>query len=342
METMTTNRTMRAWIHTSTKLPLEKGMTLVENEPYPPSPLKPNEVLVKVKSVGINPADPTFAELGQPARALVKPNPIPGMDFSGEVVSTGSNVASLHPGDRVFGRVDTQKGQPGSMAEYTKAEFEGCMLIPPGIDWDQAAGVGTAAITAYETLVQNSNPGDSVFINGGTGGVGTFAIQFAKARGCRVTVSCSTTKVNLCKELGADEVIDYRTEDLVSVLKGKGRVFDLVVDYAYREETDLYKASDDFLTDGGTFVMVPGGVSGALLKTISKNMICPSMLGGGRAKFKAYFAKSNHGAFQQISEWMAAGKVRTVIDSVFEFEDMPRAIDRIKSGRSTGKIIVHT
>ncbi|KAJ5414818.1 hypothetical protein N7509_000152 [Penicillium cosmopolitanum] len=336
-----TKRTMRAWVHSSPKLPLEKGMMLVGDQPYPSNPLKPNGILVKVKSVGVNPADPTFAELGGLARTLVKPHPIAGMDFSGEVVSIGSSVTSLKPGDRVYGRVDTQKGYAGSMAEYTVAEIEGCVPIPPCVDWDHAAGVGTAAITAYESLVLNSKPGDSVLINGGTGGVGTFAIQFAKAHGCRVTVSCSTTKVDLCKELGADEVIDYRTEDLVPTLKGKGKVFDLVVDYAYRQETNLYKASDDFLTQEGMFVMVPGGVSGALLKTIGKNTMCPSMFGGGRAKFKAYFAKSNHAAFQQISEWMAAGKVRTVIDSVLEFEDMPSAIDRIKSGRTTGKIIVH-
>ncbi|KAM5342051.1 hypothetical protein ACJ41O_015082 [Fusarium nematophilum] len=336
-----TNNTMRAWMQTSTNLPLEKGMTLVEDAARPSAPLKPNEVLIKVKSVGINPADPTFAELGWPARALVKPNPIPGMDFSGEVVSTGSKVTSVKPGDRIFGRVDTQKGLAGSMAEYTKADAEGYVSIPPGIDWDQAAGVGTAGITAYESLVANSKPGDSVFINGGTGGVGTFAIQFAKAHGCRVTVSCSTTKVNLCKGLGADEVIDYRTEDLVSVLKGKGKVFDLVVDYAFREETNLYKASDDFLNPKGKFVMVPGGVSGATVKTIGKNTLCPPMLGGGRAKFQAYFSRSNRAALQQIAEWMAAGKVRTVIDSVLEFEEMPTAVEKIKSGRSTGKIIVH-
>ncbi|KAI8710996.1 PKS-ER domain-containing protein [Fusarium sp. LHS14.1] len=338
---MATPRIMRAWMHTSTDLPLEKGMTLMTEAPYPSNPLKANEVLVKVKSVGVNPADPIFAELGWPTRAIVKPNPIPGMDFSGEVVSTGRNVTSMSPGDRAFGRVDTQKGSAGSMAEYTKAEVEGCVPIPAGIDWDQAAGVGTAGVTAYESLVLHSKPGDSIFINGSTGGVGTFAIQFAKAHGCKVTVSCSTAKVQLCKELGADELIDYRTEDLISVLKGKGKVFDLVVDYAYREDTNLYKASNHFLTEKGMFVMVPGGVSGALVKTLAKNMLCPSVLGGGKAKFEAYFAKSNRAAFQQISEWMAAGKVRTVIDSVFEFGEMPRAIEQIKAGRTTGKIIVH-
>ncbi|KAH7144268.1 putative oxidoreductase [Dactylonectria estremocensis] len=301
---------MRAWTHTSTNLPLEKGMTLVEDASYPSNPLKPNEVLVKVKSVRVNPADYLFSEMGWPARSLVKPSPIAGMDFSGEVVSTGSDVTLVSPGDRVFDRVDTQKGQPGSMAEYTKAEVEGCVPIPPGIGWDQVGA------------------GDLAFIDGGTGGVGTFAIQLAKAHGRRVV-------------LGADEVIDYRTENLVSVLKGKGRVFDLVVDYAYQEETHSYKASDDFLTDQGIFVMVPGGVSGSLLKTLSKNTLCPSMFGGGRATFKAYFAKSHRVAFQQIAEWMAEGKVRTVIDSVLEFENMSTAIEQLKSGRSTGKIIVH-
>ncbi|QMW34992.1 hypothetical protein G4B84_010483 [Aspergillus flavus NRRL3357] len=324
---------MRAWKQLSTNLPLEKGMKLVEDEPYPLSP-NPTQVLVRVKSIAVNPADPTFAELGWLVRSLVRLHPIPGMDFSGEVVATGSNVTSVNPGDRVFGRVDTQKGQAGCMAEYTRAEIEGCMPIPPGIDWDHAAGAGTAAITAYESLVLNSNSGDLVFINGGAGGVGTFAIQFAKAHGCRVIVSCSTAKIGICKELGADEVIDYQKEDLVSVLKEKGKVIDLVVDYAYREEMNLYKASDDFLADGATFVMVPGGLSSAILRVVSKNSLCPHMLGGGKAKFKAYFAKSNRTAFQQISEWMAAGKVRTVIDSVFEFDDMPRAIERIKSGRT--------
>ena len=332
---------MRAWMHTSTDLPLDKGMTLVADVPRPSDSLKPNEILIKVKSVGVNPADPAFAELAWPTRALVKPNPIPGMDFSGEVVATGSSITSINLGDRVFGRVDTQKGLPGSMAEYTKADLEGCVPIPPGMDWDQAAGIATAAVTAYESLVLNSNPGDSIFINGGTGGVGTFAIQFAKAHGCKVTVSCSTAKAQLCKELGADEVIDYRSIDLVSALKEKGKVFDLVIDYAYREEINLYKASDDFLAKKGMFVMVPGGVSGTMFKTLSKNTLCPSILGGGRATFKAYFAKNNRAAFLQISDWMAAGKVRTVVDSVFEFEEMPKAIERIKSGRSTGKIIVH-
>lgn len=331
---------MRAWIHKSRNLPLEKGMELVEEYPHPATSLKPKEILVRVKCIGINPADPLFAEMSWPGKAMIKQTPLPGMDFSGEVVSTGCSVTAMCPGDRVFGRVDTPKSAPGTMAELTTAELEGCVLMPPGMDFEHAAGIGTAAITAYETLGLNCKSGDSVFINGGTGGVGTFAIQFAKAHGCHVTVSCSTTKSGLCKELGADDVIDYRTQDVVSTLKGKGRVFDLVVDYAHREETNLYRASNGFIKEGGKFVMLPSGVTGRTMETITKNMLCPSMLGGGRAKFEVYFAKSNRAGFEQIAEWMAAGKVRTVIDTVFEFEDMPKAIEKIKSGTATGKIVV--
>lgn len=333
--------TMRAWMHTSTNLPLDKGMTLVEDAPYPTSPLKPSEVIVKVKSVGINPADPLFAELGFPFRNLIGPHAVAGMDYSGEVVSVGSAATSLSPGDRVFGRVDTQNGLPGTMAEYVKAEYGGCVPIPAGIDWDQVAGASTAAITAYESLVLNSKPGDLVFINGGSGGVGTFAIQLAKAHGCRVVVSCSAANADLCKELGAEETIDYRTQDLVSVLKAKGRVFNLVVDYAYRPETSLYKASDGFLADGGQFVMVPNAISIATIGTIASYTLRPTFLGGGRSKFKVAAAKNNRVAFQQIAEWMDAGKVRTIVDSVFDFSDMPGAIARVKTGRSKGKVIVH-
>ncbi|KAM0276630.1 hypothetical protein ACHAQH_006539 [Verticillium albo-atrum] len=337
---MAANDTMRAWIHKYSNLPLERGMVLDHSHPRPSKVLKPTEILVRVRAVGINPADPLFAEMGWPGKAFIKATPLPGLDFSGEVVSTGSGVSVLHPGDRVFGRVDTQKSIPGTMAEYTVAELEGCVAIPPNVSFEQAAGVGTAAMTAYESIVLNTKAGDSVFINGGTGGVGTYAIQFAKAHGLHVAVTASTSKVKVCRELGADEVIDYKTQDLKSVLKSKGQVFDLVADFAYRQEASFYHASNDFIKKGGKYVMVPGQVNGGTFRTITKNTICPSMLGGGQAKFEAYFAKSNRAGFKQIAEWMANGTVKTVIDSVFEFNDMPKAIMKLKSGSATGKIIV--
>ncbi|KAL5042976.1 zinc-binding dehydrogenase-domain-containing protein [Aspergillus fruticulosus] len=124
------------------------------------------------------------------------------------------------------------------------------------------------------------------------------------------------------------------------MLNERGRVFGLVVDYAYREETNLYRASNNFIKQGGKFIMVPGGLSGRIIQTICRNMLCPSVLGSGQAKFEVYFAKSNRAAFEHIAEWMAAGKVRTVIDTIYGFGDMPEAIQKIKSGTATGKIVV--
>ncbi|PNH47093.1 hypothetical protein VD0004_g1081 [Verticillium dahliae] len=338
---MTSDSKMRAWIHKHKNLPLERGLVLDQDHAKPPKALKPTQILVRVRAVGINPADPLFAEMtGLPGTVFIKPTPLPGLDYSGEVVATGSGVSVLRAGDRVFGRVDTQKSIPGTMAEFTVSELEGCVAMPPSVSFEQAAGVGTAAMTAYESIVLNTKAGDSVFINGGTGGVGTYGIQFAKAHGLRVTVSASTAKVALCADLGADEVIDYRTQDLVATLKAKGQVFDLVADFAYREEADLYRAADDFIKKGGKYVMVPGQVDGSTMRTIAKNSACPSMLGGGKAKFEAYFAKSNRAGFEQIAEWMANGQVKTVVDSVFAFENMPKAVARVKSGSSTGKVIV--
>ncbi|KAL3430036.1 hypothetical protein BDV09DRAFT_189592 [Aspergillus tetrazonus] len=295
---------MRAWIHKSRNLPLEKGIELVENHPRPTESLCPNELLNKR-----------------------------------EVISTGSSVTSIRQGDRVFSRVDTHKSLPGTMAEFMAAELQGCVRMPPGIDFEQAAGVGTAAITAYETIVLNCKAGDSVFINGGTGGVGTFAIQFIKSVGCHVTVTCSTTKIDLGKEFGADRVADYRTQDLVSVLNTEGRIFDLIVDYAYREESDLYRAANRFIKRDSKFVMLPGSITGRTIYVIARNMIRPAALGGGRGKFEVYFAESNRARFEQFAKWIGVRKVRTVINIVFEFSDMPRAIEKIKSGSATGKIV---
>ncbi|KAL4732929.1 hypothetical protein BDV11DRAFT_210602 [Aspergillus similis] len=256
---------MRAWIHKSRNLPLEKGMELVE-QPRPTDCLRPNEIFIKVKCVGSNPADNILAEMTWPGTAMIRQAPLPGMVFSGEVISTGRN--------------------------FTIAELEWSVRMPPGIDFEQAASVGTAAIT-----------GDSVFISEGTGGVGAFAIQFAESLGYRVTVTCSTTKTDLSKELGADRVIDYRTQDSV----GKEPIC---------TEPQI-------------------GLSSGTARICSVQQF-----GWWRGKFKVYFVKSNRAGFEQIAEWMGVRKVPTPIDTVFESSDMAKAIEKIKSGAATGKIVV--
>lgn len=229
-EAQATQTTMRGW-QVASPGPLAKNLRLREDVPYPSQPLKEHQVLVRVAFASINPADYKLPEMGLPARALLKLPKTLAMDVSGRVVAVGSG-SSLQPGARVLGRLDPLH-KPGGLSEYVVLDRDGCVAIADAVPFDQAAGVGTAGLTAFQSIVPNvaGIEGARVFLNGGTGGTGTFAIQIAKAAGCHVTVSCSTTKVDLCKGLGADEVIDYKTTDVVKYLQDQGPVYDLAVDY---------------------------------------------------------------------------------------------------------------
>lgn len=145
----------------------------------------------------------------------------PGLDYCGKVLSAGSKV-DVKPGQLVFGRLD-KPGQFGTLAECIVTNRDGAVPLPEGVDPDSAAAIGTAGLTAYQCIVPFAKAGEKIFINGGSGGTGTFGIQCAKAIGCHVTTSCSTANVQLCKDLGADEVIDYKTSDLTKELEAKGK-----------------------------------------------------------------------------------------------------------------------
>lgn len=331
--------TMKAWQYTSANGALEKNLHLNENAAQPSQALAESDVLVEVISMGLNPVDYKLAEMGWVAKAMIRTPATPGLDFSGRVVSTGSAMDSFKTGDVVFGRLDPT--QHGTLGQFIIAKYDGCALLPDGVETDQGAAVGTAGLTAYQTIVPNVKAGDRVFINGGSGGTGTFGIQIAKAIGCHVTVSCSTGKALLCRELGADEVIDYTTTSISQKLKENGQIYSVVVDNVGTSPLDLYKASDDFLLPQGKFVHVGGAASLESAKTIAKRLLLPGILGGGKRKFEVYSTKNKHDDLVHIGQWVMEGKVKAVIDRVFEFGDAPKAIERLKMGRNTGKVIVH-
>ncbi|KAJ0160199.1 Zinc-type alcohol dehydrogenase-like protein C16A3.02c [Colletotrichum tanaceti] len=307
------------------------------------SSLKPNQVLVQVVAAGINPADYKFPDLGLVAKAIISFPRCPGMDFAGRAVAVGPAVTDIAPGDLVVGRLDPMAAQ-GSLSEYTIADRDGIASVPTAgaapVDLEQAAALGTAALTAYQNIVPYVKAGDKVFINGGSGGTGTFGIQIAKAVGCHVTVSCSTAKADLCRSLGADDVIDYKTADVVADLRARGNVFAVVVDNVGNSPPNLYKASDDFLLPGGHFKFVGGAVSLAQARSLVPGLLLPAFLGGARHKFEIFFTKNSHDDLARIAAWVAEGKVRTVVDSTFEFEDAVKAYEKLKQGSAAGKIIV--
>ncbi|OTB02648.1 hypothetical protein M426DRAFT_322413 [Hypoxylon sp. CI-4A] len=335
-------KTMKAWTYTSTTGGLEKNLRSVADASPPFSQTLPGDaILVRVRYASLNPADHKLPEVPVLGRVVIPPPASPGMDFAGEVAQTGGAASDdFAVGDEVFGRVAATRF--GALGEYVVARRDGLAKVPSGVSLADASCVGTAGQTAYQCIAPYvaHGAGDWVFVNGGSGGTGTFGIQIAKAVGCRVVASCSGRNADLCRSLGADEVIDYTAENVSAVLKAKGQVFKLVVDNVGSAPTDLYKAADHYLLPEGRFVQIGGETSLADVTSILSRGFLPSILGGGKRKWEYLVTKNVHEDLDQIAEWMKEGKVKAVIDETFEYENAPKAVEKLKTGRARGKIVV--
>ncbi|KAE8421402.1 hypothetical protein BDV36DRAFT_292329 [Aspergillus pseudocaelatus] len=227
------------------------------------------------------------------------------------------------------------------LAAYVVLPRDGYAVLPSGVDLDHAAGVPTAGLTAYQSIKPYVKSGDRIFINGGSGGTGTFGIQIAKALGCHVTTSCSTAKVALVKKLGADAVIDYRVDDIVMKLEAEGQVNDLVVDNVDNSPEELFSKTPKFLKPEGYYIGVGGSASLTTAKNIANGLLRPTLLGGTPRKFVPYFTKNVHEDYEQLAKWLADGTMTTIIESTCEFEQAIEALKYLKKGSSAGKVIVH-
>ncbi|KAH8882011.1 NAD(P)-binding protein [Thozetella sp. PMI_491] len=320
--------------------PLSQSVKLI-TAPQPSTTLEEGKILVKVAFAGLNPLDYKVAEGGLVSKIQFRFPKCPGMDFSGVVVAVGAGVPDIKPGDNVMGRMHPfQSG--GSLSEYLIASRDDIGVLPGNVTLEQAGGAPTVALTAYQTMAPFVQAGDKVFINGGSGGTGTYAIQVAKALGCQVTVTCSTGKVALCKELGADEIIDYTNTDVAAKLREGGKLYKVAVDNVGK--TNLFSIADQFLVPDGRFRLVGAPSSLGTALSLASNMVSskllPTYLGGSKHKFDAFVTKNSHEELTQIAEWMGEGKVKTVVDSVFPFEEALKAFEKLKTGSSTGKVLV--
>lgn len=299
-------------------------------------------------AASLNPADDYLTQLGVVSRLIAPLPATPGQDFCGRVVATGAAVDSFAIGDLVFGKLMPQ--QHGALGEFvcTKAEGIARVWVPgDGVFVtaemeEAAAAVGTAGLTAYQAIVpfvQEGKRGQRVFVHGGAGGVGTFAVQIAKVMGCHVTVSAVAEKHDKCREIGADECVDYKSVNVIEYLKGVGQVFDLVVDNV-GEPAEMYREADAFLKDDGRFVQVGARPSVASAWSLASRLLTPGFLGGGRRRYSLISTKLSQDELVRIGEWMKEGKVKAVVDSVFEYEDVPKAFERLKSGDVVGKVVV--
>jgi NADPH:quinone reductase-like Zn-dependent oxidoreductase len=292
-------------------------------------------VLIKVHAASVNPLDWHYMR-GKPylVRAMAGtgvPDDIHlGVDFAGTVEAIGKGVTLFKPGDEVFGGAD------GAFAEYVTVREKGSLALMPGnVTFEQAAAVPIAAVTALQALRDYGKlqPGQKVLINGASGGVGTFAVQIAKALGAEVTGVCSTRNLALVRSIGADHVIDYTREDFT---QGSLR-YDLIVDIVGTHSLSEYRR---VLNPQGALVMVGGPNEGRWIGALSGSI--KAMLLGPfvSQKFVFMLAKLNQGDLGVLRDLMQTGKLTPVIDRRYKLSETAEAIRYLEKGHARGKVLI--
>ncbi|MCO5556420.1 hypothetical protein L7F22_009969 [Adiantum nelumboides] len=323
----------QAWQYTSPSGGVERNLKQVTVAS--PTP-RPNQHLVEVLAASLNPADYKPAETPVVGRFLV-PNPAtPGADFAGRIVIPSAS-SDLKPGQMVFGNAGTSPFAGGALSQLALVEEDHLALLPNGISPVEGASVPVAGLTALQSLVPYVKSGDRVFINGGSGGTGVFAIQIAKTLGCHVTTTCSTANVEFCKSVGADVVIDYRKKDVLDALS-KYR-FDHVVDNIGNDLAYYFQAHR-YTTPEAVYVLV---AKKTLRSALCSNMIrssLPTLLGGGQRTLVNMMSTSSQRELDMMAAWMKEGKVKAIIDSTYTFDQVPTALTKLKLGRARGKIVI--
>jgi 2-desacetyl-2-hydroxyethyl bacteriochlorophyllide A dehydrogenase len=307
--------------------------TLKLSEVTTPIP-KENQVLVRVHASSINFGNFVLLS-GKPRLArlvfgLMKPKfPIPGGDMAGIIEAVGTKVTQFQVGDEVFG--DLSSSGFGTFAEYVVVDEKTLALKPNNLSFTEAAAVPMAATTALQAIRDKGmvKSGQEVLIYGASGGVGTFAIQIAKAFGAEVTAVVSTRNVDIARSLGADHVIDYKKEDI----KNLDQTYDLILGVNGCQSMTTYKR---LLKENGVFVHV-GGESSQMYQT----MIQRSWLSmSGKKKFMTFLQRANQNDLVLMKELIEDGKVKPVIDRSYSLSEVPEAFQYFEKGHSQGKVII--
>lgn len=298
--------------------------------------LAPDRVLVKVATASVNPVDlhflsgePYFIRLGS---GLGAPKDVHmGIDFAGTVEAAGTQVTQFKPGDRVFG------GAYGSFGEYVTVRAQGAIApLADRTSFDQAAAMPVAGVTALQALRDQGKlrSGQTVLINGASGGVGTYAVQIAKLLGAHVTGVCSTRSMALVRTLGADNVIDYTREDFTRRPERYDLIVDNVGNHSFAEIRRALKPDGSVVSVGGG---ADCGFCFGLLAGLAREGIV-SMF--SRQKNHSFVAKLNAADLETLGRWMNDGKLRSVIDRRYALNEVPQALEYLAAGHAHGKVLV--
>jgi NADPH:quinone reductase-like Zn-dependent oxidoreductase len=290
--------------------------------------IKDNEILIKVHAVALNSGD-YYTMRGVPYMVRFfagwpKPkNYVPGMDVAGQVEAVGKNVERFQAGDEVFGAYHA------GCAEYVAAKESKFVPLPANLTHQQAAAVPTAGFTAYKGLhnVGKVQSGQKVLINGSSGGVGTFAVQIAKALGAEVTAVCSTHSIEMVRSIGADHIVDYTQEDFTQ----GGPLYDLILDQVANHPLAACRRA---LTPHGKHI--PNSGESGLGYVLKANVL--SMFVGQQSG--TYFGEPNVEGLVALKELIESGKVTPVIDSTYTLRETPEAFRYFNEGHAQGKVVI--
>lgn len=294
-----------------------------------------DEVLVRVHAASIDPGVwHLTAGLPYLIRAMgfglrTPTIPVRGMDVAGRVEAVGPGVTRFRPGDDVYGTCD------GSLAEYACAKEDRLSRKPANLGFEQAAAVPVSACTALQALRDGGRlqAGQKVLVVGAAGGVGTFAVQLAKVFGAHVTGVCSTGKVDLVRSLGADDVIDYTSEDPTD----STRRYDLIVDTAGNRPISRLRHA---LTPRGTLVIVGGEGGGRWIGGADRQLRALLLSPFVGHRLRGLVSTQHHGDLRFLAELIEAGSVTPVIDRTYPLTGVPDAVRYLNEGHARGKVVV--
>ncbi|MFD2444094.1 NADP-dependent oxidoreductase [Bacillus sp. CGMCC 1.16607] len=302
------------------------------------------EVLAEIHAASINPVD--FKIRDGKVKLLVKYKMplILGNDFSGVVAKVGAKVTRFKVGDEIYAR--PRKSKIGTFAEYIAIHEDDIALKPKNLSFEEAASIPLVGLTTYQALtdILQLQKGQKILIHAGSGGVGTFAIQMAKLMGATVATTASDAGTNLVKSLGADEIINYKTEKFEEILKNYDAVYDTL-------GGEILEKSFNILKDGGKIVSVSGLPNASFAKEYGSGFFKTLLFSAASHKLTALekkhnvqytflFMKPSGEQLRIIANFIESGKIKPVIDRVFSFKDAQKAMEYAESGRAKGKIIV--
>jgi NADPH:quinone reductase-like Zn-dependent oxidoreductase len=294
-----------------------------------------NELLVRVRAASLNFIDPPMVR-GQFVLRLLSGLRKPeftgfGQDFAGVVEAVGKNVTEFKPGDEVFG------GKRGSVAEYLCVRKDRVALKPANVTFEQAGAVTRAGLTALQGLRTGKiRAGQKVLINGASGGVGTFALQIAKAFDTEVTAVCSSRNVEMARTLGADRVIDYTKEDFTKREERYDLLFDNVSNHSFSERRRVLKP-------GGICVLAGIGSAGShpgQLGRIARTFGAAFLSRFTDQKFERYITKTDQADLKFLSNLMAEGKVTPFVEKTYPMAETANALRYFEEGHARGKLVI--